>query len=40
MEKLENLEDKEHAKIVIEEIEKFKKLMKGHEKILYAIGKL
>ena len=31
MEKLENLEDKEHAKIVIEEIEKFKKLMKERD---------
>ncbi len=40
MEKLENLKDEERAKIVVEEIEKFKKLIKGHEKILYAIGKL
>lgn len=40
MEESENSKDKVHAKIAIEEIEKFKKLIKGHEKILYAIGKL
>lgn len=40
MGKSESLKDKQHARIVIEEIIKFEKLMKGHEKILHAIAKL
>ena len=40
MEKSESLEDKERCKIVIEEIENFEKLVKGHRKLLEAIGKL
>lgn len=35
-----NLTDKERCKIVIEEIERFEKLIKGHRKLLEAIGKL
>ena len=38
MVKLKNLQDKNN--IPIKEIEHFKKLVKGHEKILKAIGKL
>ena len=38
MEKSENSKDKH--RIVIEEIERFKELVKGHEKILEAIGNL
>ena len=33
-------EDKIRQKIGLEEIEKFNKLIKGHEKILKAIGEL
>ncbi len=40
MEKSETLSDKERAKIVIEEIEKFNKLVKGHKKLLKSIGEL
>lgn len=40
MGKLEHLTDKERYEIVIEEITKFKKLIKGHEKLLKAIGEL
>ena len=32
--------DDERARIVVEEIMKFKKLMKGHEKLLKAIASL
>lgn len=40
MGKSKNLKDEDRYKIVIEEIEKFKKLIKGHEKLLEAIGNL
>ncbi len=40
MAKSGNLKDEERYKIVIEEIRKFKKLIKGHEKLLRAIGEL
>ena len=40
MVKSENLNDKQRYKIVVQEIEKFMKLIKGHEKILEAIGRL
>ncbi len=40
MEKSENLDDKIRLKIVAEEIEKFEKLIKGHRKLLEAIGNL
>ena len=43
MEKSRNLKDKkekEVAKLVVHEVEAFRKLVKGHEKILEAIGKL
>ena len=40
MAKSENSKDKERMKIVSEEIERFKSLIKGHEKLLTAIGKL
>lgn len=39
MVKSDNLND-EKAKIVIDEIRKFKELVKGHKKLLHAIGKL
>lgn len=35
-----NLTEVEKSKIVIEEIEKFNKLIKGHKNILIAIGNL
>jgi len=38
MEKSEN--SKERYKILAEEIEEFNKLVKGHEKLLFAIGNL
>ena len=38
MEISENSEDR--YQIVIEEIERFQKLIKGHEKLLNAIGRL
>ena len=40
MDKSENSNDEETSKIVIKEIENFNKLIKGHEKLLIAIGKL
>ena len=40
MKKSKNSQDKNKIKIVINEIQHFKKLIKGHEKILEAIGKL
>jgi len=39
MVKSKNLQGKKH-KVSIQEIQHFKKLVKGHEKILKAIGKL
>ena len=38
MEKLENSKDRH--KIVLEELNRFKNLIKGHRKLLEAIGKL
>lgn len=35
-----NSKDKIRGKIVSEELSAFKKLLKGHEKLLVAIGKL
>ncbi len=40
MAKSENLKDKEAYKIVSHELDRFMSLVKGHEKILEAIGKL
>ncbi len=40
MAKSENLDDKQRLKIVSEEINRFKKLIHGHEELLYAIGEL
>ena len=40
MEKSENSNDKQRYKIVAEELEHFEKLIKGHRKILTAIGNL
>jgi len=40
MEKLENLKDKAKYKIVLEELERFKKLVEGHRRLLVAIGDL
>lgn len=40
MAKSENSSDKIRFEIVAEELERFKKLIKGHEKILAAIGEL
>jgi hypothetical protein len=40
MVKLENLTDRERYLIVKEELENFKKLIKGDEKVLEAIGRL
>lgn len=40
MEKYENLGDKKKAEIATEEVKRFNKLVKGHEKLLTAIGKL
>jgi len=40
MEKSESSKDKERKEIVSEEIERFKNLIKGHEKLLTAIGEL
>ena len=40
MEKLENLKGKDKKKIVPEEIDRFKRLIKGHEKLLSSIGNL
>ncbi|MCX6801899.1 MAG: hypothetical protein NT067_02180 [Candidatus Diapherotrites archaeon] len=35
-----NLKDSERCEIVSEEIEEFNKLVKGHKKLLEAIGRL
>ncbi|AJF60863.1 hypothetical protein QT06_C0001G0009 [archaeon GW2011_AR15] len=40
MGKSESSNDKEKLEIVSEEIERFKNLVKGHEKLLTAIGEL
>tara|TARA_Y100000310_G_scaffold35737_1_gene33736 strand:- start:509 stop:631 length:123 start_codon:yes stop_codon:yes gene_type:complete len=40
MAKSKNSEDKIRHKIVLEEIRKFNKLIKGHRKLLIAIGNL
>ncbi|MFH0701696.1 MAG: hypothetical protein V2A62_04625 [Candidatus Woesearchaeota archaeon] len=40
MAKLENSQDKQRLKVVSEELDRFKKLIAGHEKILIAIGNL
>ncbi len=40
MDKLKNSKDKARYRIVIEEIERFKKLIRGHKKLLAAIGDL
>jgi hypothetical protein len=40
MEKSKSSNDKEKYEIVSEEIERFKNLIKGHEKLLAAIGEL
>lgn len=40
MAKTKNLEDKKRLEIVTEEISKFKALVKGHDKLLFAIGEL
>ena len=40
MEKSENLEDKAKCKIVVEELNKFNKLVGGHKKLLLEIGRL
>ena len=40
MGRLGNLNDKERAKIVLEELKRFQSLVKGHKKLLEAIGKL
>ncbi len=40
MDKSKNLKDKIRYRIVIEEIEKFKRLVRGHRKLLAAIGGL
>ena len=40
MAKSERLSDKEILEIVSREFENFKKLIKGHEKLLWAIGEL
>jgi hypothetical protein len=40
MEKSENSQDRLRLEIVKEEIERFKKLVEGHKKLLLAIGNL
>jgi hypothetical protein len=40
MVKLNDLSEDEKSRIVIEELNKFNKLIKGHEKLLIEIGKL
>ena len=35
-----NLDDKKRYEIVSEELKRFNRLVKGHKKILYAIGNL
>jgi len=40
MVKYENLKDKKRYKIISEELNKFNSLIKGHRKLLIAIGNL
>lgn len=40
MEKLKTSKDKERYQLVIDEIQKVEKLIKGHRKLLAAIGNL
>lgn len=40
MEKSENLKDELKYQIVVDEIERVKKLIEGHKKLLMAIGEL
>jgi hypothetical protein len=40
MEKSGNLRDKKRSEIVVEEINRFKKLIQGHRRLLEAIGNL
>jgi len=40
LEQSKNLKDKIQYKIVTEEIERFKKLIRGHKQLLAAIGNL
>jgi len=40
MEKSKNSKDNETHKIVLKELERFKKLVEGHKKLLQAIGQL
>ena len=40
LEKSGNLRDKQRYEIVLEELERFKKLVEGHKKLLDAIGSL
>jgi len=40
MEKSKNSNQAERAKIVLEELEEIEKLIKGHKKLLEAIGRL
>ena len=40
MAKSENLNDKERCKVVLEELKEFNELVKGHKKLLLAIGRL
>ena len=40
MAKSENLKDSIKSRIVSEELEEFNRLIKGHEKLLTAIGQL
>lgn len=40
MGKYENLNDKEKCEIILEELKEFNELIKGHKKLLLAIGKL
>ena len=40
MAKSENSKDKEKYEIVVEDINKFNKLIEGHKKLLIAIGRL
>ncbi len=40
MTKSKNLKDETKYKIVAEELQKFEKLIKGHKKLLLAIGRL
>ena len=40
MDKSKNLKDKGRSEIVIEEVNRFKRLVEGHKKLLNAIGNL